>query len=175
MFFDRLTGVGVLALIPERWARVNMGKAVGRCVWLQQDIDTAIVAAAMRGLTVVRLKSGDPSVFGRAAEKIAAAQSHGVAVEVTPGATAASAVAASALRPLTERGRFDRVLMLSATTLTGALPQDVARAIAPGTRVAVYMGIHLARQLQHRLIAAGLCPDTSVLIVQDTSSIAERQ
>jgi uroporphyrin-III C-methyltransferase len=175
VFFDRLIDPEVLDIIPKTARQVNVGKEVGRCKWPQARIDAAIVMAALKGLRVVRLKSGDPSIFGRAGEEIAAAQAQGIPVEVIPGVTAASAAAASCLRPLTERGRFDRVLMLTATAMTGDLPEDFARAIAPGTRLAIYMGVHLAAHLQSRLLAAHLPPDTPVMIAQNVSTAKERQ
>ena len=174
VFFDRLIDAQVLALIPPQAQQVNVGKEVGRCKWPQDRIDAAIVMAALRGLQVVRLKSGDPSVFGRAAEEIAAARAYGIEVEIIPGVTAASAAAASSLLPLTERGRFDRFMMLTATSLQGTIPEDFARAIAPGTRLAIYMGVHLVQTLQSRLLAAGLSHTAQVTISQNVSTPAER-
>lgn len=174
IFYDRLIDAEVLALIPAHVETVNVGKEVGRCKWPQDRIDAAIVAVALQGKRVVRLKSGDPSIFGRAAEEIAAAQTCGIPVEVIPGVTAASAAAASSLRPLTERGRFDRFVVLTATALTGALPQDFSRSLAPGTRVAIYMGIHLARQLQVQLMAAGVAKTAPVMVAQSVATPNER-
>ncbi|WP_435259825.1 uroporphyrinogen-III C-methyltransferase [Thioclava sp. FR2] len=174
VFFDRLIDPEVLALIPTSAEQVNVGKEVGRCKWPQDRIDAAIVMAALAGKRVVRLKSGDPSIFGRAAEEIAAAQLHGIPVDIIPGVTAASAAAASTLCPLTERGKFDRLLMLTATAMTGELPEDFARSIAPGTRLAIYMGIHLAAQLRSRLIAAGVSDKAPVTLAQNVAKAGER-
>lgn len=174
VFYDRLIDAEVLALIPPGAEQVNVGKEVGRCKWPQPRIDAAIVMAALKGLRVVRLKSGDPSIFGRVAEEIAAARAHGIPVEVIPGVTAASAAAASSLQPLTERGRFDRLLMLTATAMTGHLPEDFARSIAPGTRVAIYMGVHLAPRLVAQLLAANVPADAPVTISQNVATMAER-
>lgn len=174
VFYDRLIDPEVLALIQPGAERVNVGKEVGRCKWPQARIDAAIVMAALRGLRVVRLKSGDPSVFGRAAEEIAAARAHGIEVEVIPGVTAASAAAASTLRPLTERGRFDRFLMLTATSLEGALPDQIARSVAPGTRLAIYMGVHLAGALAARLMEAGVPASSPVMLCERVGTAQER-
>ena len=174
VFFDRLVDPEVLALIPASAERVNVGKEVGRCKWPQDRIDAVIVMAALVGKRVVRLKSGDPSIFGRAAEEIAAANLHGIPVDIIPGITAASAAAASTLCPLTERGKFDRLLMLTATAMTGDLPEDFARSIAPGTRLAIYMGVHLASQLRSRLLAAGVCDKAPVTLAQNVAKAGER-
>lgn len=174
VFFDRLIDPEVLALIPVTAQQVNVGKEVGRCKWPQERIDAAIVMAAIKGLRVVRLKSGDPSIFGRASEEISAAQAQGIPVEIIPGVTAASAAAASSLTPLTERGRFDRVLMLTATAMTGALPEDFGRSIAPGTRLAIYMGVHLAARLQTQLLAAKVPATAPVRIAQNVATAKER-
>lgn len=174
VFYDRLIDEEVLALIPPEVEQVNVGKDVGRCKWPQERIDAAIVMAARGGKRVVRLKSGDPSIFGRAAEEIAAARLHGIAVDVIPGVTAASAASASTLTPLTERGKFDRLMMVTATAMTGDLPEDFGRSIPPGTRLAIYMGIHLAPKLCTRLLAGGVSAAAPVTIAQNVAKAGER-
>lgn len=175
VFHDRLVDPEVLALVPAVTELVNVGKEVGRCHWPQSRINTAIVTAALCGKNVVRLKSGDPSIFGRAAEEIAAAQGHGIAVEVVPGITAASAAAASCLSPLTERGRFDQVTLLTATSLTGDLARGIAQSLRPGTRLAVYMGVHVARGLEDQLLRAGLPGGTRVILCEGVATRRERR
>lgn len=174
IFHDRLVDAEVLSLIPPHIRIVNVGKEVGRCAWPQELITARIVDAAQQGLRVVRLKSGDPSVFGRAAEEISAAHALGLEIEVVPGVTAASAAAAAMLSPLTERNRSDRLLMMTATTLAGGLPQDIARSAGPGTRLAIYMGVHLCAELQEALLGADIPPDARVSIAQAVSTRHEK-
>jgi uroporphyrin-III C-methyltransferase len=174
VFHDRLVDPDVLALIPARAGRVDVGKAVGANAWPQVRIGAAIVAAARRGLSVVRLKSGDPSVFGRAAEEIEAALAHGIPVEIVPGITAASAAAAASLRPLTERDRFDRVVCLTATALTGLPPERLADGLVPGTRLALYMGVHVAAQVETALLQAGVPGTAAVTVCERVSTPQQR-
>jgi uroporphyrin-III C-methyltransferase len=117
IFYDRLVEPEVLAMAGPRPKRVFVGKEVGAHSWPQDRINRAITAAALSGQQVVRLKSGDPSVFGRACEEIAAARAFGIEVEVIPGITAA----ASLCQPLTERGLTDRLVLATATCRPGDL------------------------------------------------------
>ncbi|WP_108261541.1 uroporphyrinogen-III C-methyltransferase [Mangrovicoccus ximenensis] len=107
IFHDRLVEPEVLELARRDADRIYVGKEVGQHAWPQEKIDRVITAEALKGRRVVRLKSGDPSIFGRAAEEIAAARAAGIEVEIVPGITAASAAAASIMVPLTERGETD--------------------------------------------------------------------
>ncbi|SEM92292.1 uroporphyrin-III C-methyltransferase / precorrin-2 dehydrogenase / sirohydrochlorin ferrochelatase [Gemmobacter aquatilis] len=174
VFFDRLVGDEVLALIPARARRVDVGKEVGGGGWSQARICAAIVTAAQAGLRVVRLKSGDPSIFGRAAEEIDAARAAGVPVEIVPGITAASAAAASLCEPLTERGRFDRLLVATGTSLTGEAVGNLAASLVPGTRLALYMAIHCAARIEADLLEAGLPGVAAVTIISKVGHAEER-
>ncbi len=105
VFYDALVGEAILALAPQA-ELVSVGKRSGRHSKQQGTIDALIVAAALAGQRVVRLKGGDPSVFGRSAEELTACAAHGIPVRICPGITAASAAAASGLASLTLRGRM---------------------------------------------------------------------
>ena len=133
VFYDRLVDPEALAFARPAVKRVFVGKEVGAHSWPQARINAAIVAAALRGQYVVRLKSGDPSIFGRAAEEIAAARAHGIEVEIIPGVTAASAAAASLCQPLTQRGVTDRVVLATATCQPGTVMSDLQDLAGPGT------------------------------------------
>mgnify|MGYP003513505551 FL=1 len=174
VFHDRLVSPEVLALIPGRARVVDVGKAVGANAWPQGRINAEIVTAALMGLAVVRLKSGDPSIFGRAAEEIGAAAAAGIPVEVVPGITAASAAAAATLDPLTVRGRFDRVVFATGTTLTSAATRDLAASLVPGTKLVLYMAVAQLAHIEADLLAAGVPGDTPATITSGASTSGER-
>lgn len=156
IFYDRLVDAEVLELARRDAERVFVGKAVGGSAWPQERICGVIVAEARQGKRVVRLKSGDPGIFGRAAEEIAAATAAGLPVEIVPGVTAASAAAASAGVALTERGVSDTLIFASGAAAAGAPAPDAARHARPGATLAVYMGVAAAPQIAAALIARGM-------------------
>lgn len=121
-----------------------------------------------RGLNVVRLKGGDPSIFGRVGEEAAFLHAHGIATEVVPGVTAASAAAAQFGFPLTHRGEARRLLIATATTRDGVLV-DVgwAQAADAQTTVALYMGRHRLQAALDQLMAHGRSPATPALAVEN--------
>lgn len=169
VFYDRLVEPETLAFARPSAQRVFVGKEVGAHSWPQERIDAAIVAAALQGLHVVRLKSGDPSIFGRASEEIAAARAHGIAVEIIPGITAASAAAASLCHPLTERGITDRVVLATATCRPGDAMSDLQDIARPGTTLVFYMAMQQLAHLSDQLTAAGVQPDQPVAIASNVS------
>lgn len=174
VFYDRLVSSEVLDLCPAHAEKVFVGKEVGAHSWPQSRIDAAIVAAALKGRHVVRLKSGDPSIFGRAAEEIAAARAHGIPVAIVPGITAASAAAASLGRPLTERGRTDRLVLATATCRPGDDVSDITDLARPGTTLVFYMAMQQLDGLSRALRAAGVAGDHPVTVAHRVSSMAER-
>ncbi|WP_043743506.1 siroheme synthase CysG [Pseudooceanicola atlanticus] len=177
IFYDRLVDPEVLELARRDADRVYVGKEVGACAWPQDKIDRLIVAEALQGKRVVRLKSGDPSVFGRASEEIAAAQTAGIEIEIVPGITAASAAAATLGRPLTERGETDTFVITTGTCRPGDAEPDHALLARPGTSIAFYMAVEKAAQVQADLIAAGApaaCPvDIVASVCTDRQSHVE--
>ena len=114
IFYDRLVDPGVLELARRDAERVFVGKVVGAHAWPQEQIDAAVVTEARKGRRVVRLKSGDPGIFGRLDEELAAARAAGIAPEIVPGVTAACAAAASLGRALTSRGATDALVSTTA-------------------------------------------------------------
>ena len=175
VFYDALVGPGVLDLIPPHIRRVAVGKRSGRHSKDQASINDLLLAAARGGERVVRLKGGDPSVFGRSAEEIAHLRAHGVAVHVCPGITAASAAAASARISLTLRGTARRFQMVTAhARAREALDLDWAALADPGTTLAVYMGREAAREVARELIAHGMPGETPVLIAANVSLPGEQ-
>lgn len=175
VFYDALVGSGVLDLVPAHVRRISVGKRAGRHSKDQATIDTLIVAAALAGDRVVRLKGGDPSIFGRSTEEIDACHAAGVTVRICPGITAASAAAASGLASLTLRGLARRLSFVTAHAQGDApLDLDWQALAAPDTTLAVYMGRAAAGAIATQLIAAGMAPGTPVMIAVNVSLPAER-
>jgi uroporphyrin-III C-methyltransferase len=174
VFHDALVGPGILAL--TRTAQlVSVGKRSGRHSRDQQAINALIVAAAVSGKRGVRLKGGDPSVFGRSAEELTACEAHGVPVRICPGVTAASAAAASGLASLTLRGSARQLTLLTAHACAGKpLDLDWVALARPDTTLAIYMGRAAAAEVANALIAAGLAPDTPVMVAVNVSLPTER-
>ncbi|WP_339109150.1 uroporphyrinogen-III C-methyltransferase [Thioclava sp. GXIMD4216] len=175
VLYDRLISDEVLDIIPQGVETVYVGKAVGACTWPQDKIDRLIVEEARKGRRVVRLKSGDPSIFGRASEEIDAARAADIPVEIIPGITAASAAAASLTRPLTERGETDTFVLTTGTCRPGDAPSDRTRFARPGTSMAFYMAVERAAEIQRDLLKAGVPPDCAVDVVGSVSTAHERQ
>ena len=175
IFHDRLVAPEVLALAPARTARVFVGKEVGAQSWPQARINAAIVAAALQGQRVVRLKSGDPSIFGRACEEIDAARAAGIDIEIVPGITAASAGAASLCRPLTGRGQTERLVIVTATCRPGDPWQGLTDVVRPGTTLAIYMAMQRLPQVEADLCRAGPGPDHEVVILSHIGTAGEKR
>ncbi|RYH00874.1 uroporphyrinogen-III C-methyltransferase [Salipiger sp. IMCC34102] len=173
VFYDRLVDPDVLELARRDAERVFVGKVVGAHVWPQHRIDAAVVAEARKGRRVVRLKSGDPGIFGRLDEELRAARAAGIETEIVPGVTAACAAASRIQRPLTVRGETDTVVLATARSQAdGALP-DLERHVQPGTTLAIYMGVAAAGDIANRLLDRGIPPDAPVDVIADASKSQE--
>ncbi|KGM86465.1 siroheme synthase, N-terminal domain protein [Roseovarius mucosus DSM 17069] len=136
VFYDRLVDVEVLELARRDAERVYVGKDVGAHAWPQDKISRVILAEALKGKRVVRLKSGDPGIFGRATEEIAAAQAAGVPVELVPSVTAASVAGAALRQSLTERGVADTFVIATISGCSDNPLPDCTRLTGPGTTTA---------------------------------------
>lgn len=176
VFYDALVGADILALIPARAEQVSVGKRSGRHSKDQGTIDALLVAAARAGKRVLRLKGGDPMLFGRATEEISALEDAGLAVHVCPGITAASAVAASAGISLSLRGVARDVRFVTAHSRRGAALdinwQSLARG---GSTLAFYMGREAAGEIARGLMDAGMPGDMPVLITCNASLPTEQR
>jgi uroporphyrin-III C-methyltransferase len=175
VFYDALVGQGVLELIPDHVERVSVGKRSGRHSKDQASINDMILAAAQNGHRVVRLKGGDPGIFGRATEEIEHLTAQGIAVRVCPGITAASAAAASAGLSLTLRGKARKLVFITAHARAGqALDLDWTTLADPQLTLAIYMGKAVADTVAMTLIRAGLSPETPAMVVENASLPSER-
>ncbi|WP_374469401.1 uroporphyrinogen-III C-methyltransferase [Phenylobacterium sp.] len=168
LLYDALVCDEAVALAPERCIRIRTGKRSGKASMKQETINRLMLRLARRGLTVVRLKGGDASVFGRSGEERAFLEANGVAVEIVPGVTAASAAAAQFGFPLTHRGEARRLMLATARTRDGALADGGWREAAdPETTVALYMAGASAAAVAERLMAEGRRPATPALAVEN--------
>lgn len=175
VFHDALVGAGVLDLIPPAVERVSVGKRSGRHSKDQATIDALLVDAARAGKRVVRLKGGDPAIFGRTTEEVAACAAAGIAVRICPGITAASAAAAAGGVPLTARGSAQRLTFITAHARAGgSLDLDWQTLAARDATLAIYMGRAAAGSVTRQLLAAGRDPDTPVLVVVNATLAGER-
>ena len=175
IFYDALVGPGILDLARAGTQMVSVGKRSGRHSKDQGSINDLLLAAACEGRRVVRLKGGDPSIFGRSTEEIDHLTTHGIAVHVCPGITAASAAAASGMASLTLRGLARRLTFVTAHARAGeAIDLDWPALAAADTTLAVYMGRAAAPQIMRNLIDAGRAADTPVMIAVNISLPGER-
>lgn len=175
LLYDALVDAGVLALAPRGCLKIRTGKRSGAASMRQAEINALMLRLARRGLKVVRLKGGDPSVFGRSGEERAYLEAHGVSVEIIPGVTAASAAAAQFGFPLTHRGEARRLIFATARTDGGALVEGGWRAAAdPETTLVLYMARDAARVAADRLMAEGRSPATPALMIENAGGPAAR-
>ncbi len=174
LLYDALVSEEAIALAPPGCVRIQTGKRAGKPSMRQDEINRLMLRLARKGLRVVRLKGGDPSVFGRVGEESAFLREHGVSVEVVPGVTAACAAAAQFGFPLTHRGEARRVVFTTARLEEGALAGDWSAAGDPEATMAVYMGGEMAGALCARMIAAGRAPGTPAVAVEQAGAAGAR-
>jgi len=171
VLFDSLVTQDILDLARRGAARICVGKRAGRPSCRQEDINALMLQLARTGKNVVRLKSGDPSVFGRSGEEIRTLKENGIDVTVVPGITTASALAAELKTSLTHRDHAQSVRFITAHGAGGGLPEDVNwRGLAdPAMTLIVYMGARTSRTLAQRLIDAGRAASTPVIVSENVS------
>ncbi len=172
--FDRLVGPAVLDHARRDAARIDVGKTPGGKTVGQGRINEILIEQAALGHRVVRLKGGDPYIFGRGGEEQEALLAHGIPVEVIPGVTAAHACAANVRLPLTMRGENRSFTVLTGTAGDGAAEHDWAALSRDGQAFAAYMGVRQAAHIQSKLLAAGIDPATPVVLVEKGTLPQER-
>ncbi|MDX1743091.1 MAG: uroporphyrinogen-III C-methyltransferase [Ruegeria sp.] len=171
---DRLISAEILQLAGKTAVLVDVGKAGFGPSWKQEDIDALLVDFAIKGQRVVRLKSGDPTVFGRLDEEIEAVEAAGIPWQIVPGITAASAAVASIGQSLTRRGRNSSVRFLTGHDMKGFADHDWNALARPGAVAAIYMGKSSARFIQGRLIMHGADRATPVTLIENASRPDQR-
>ena len=166
---DRLVSAAILELARREALLIEAGKKGFGPAMAQEDICALMVEHAANGAHVVRLKGGDPMVFGRLDEEIEALDAAGLDWSVVPGITAASAAAAHIGQSLTKRDRNSALRILTGHDMQGFAEQDWRGLARPGTVAAIYMGARGARFIQGRLMMHGAAPDTPVTAVENAA------
>ncbi|MFO1148384.1 MAG: siroheme synthase CysG [Alsobacter sp.] len=171
---DQLVPREVIDMARRDAERICVGKAKGDHSVQQAEIDALLVRLAREGRRVARLKSGDPMIFGRIGEELAALRAAGVAHEIVPGITAALAAAADARVPLTLRGVAPSLAIATAHGANGSDPMGWTEVARSGGTIAVYMGKSAGTLIRDRLVEAGLAETTPVIAVENAGRPTRR-
>lgn len=171
---DRLVPQPILELARREALILEVGKTGYGPSWKQEDINALMIRHAEAGNTVVRLKGGDPSVFGRLDEETQALDAAGIGWQVTPGITSASAAAAAIGQSLTRRGRNTAFRILTGHDVNGFAEQDWKSLARPGATAAIYMGTRAAAFLRGRLMMHGAAADLPVTAIENASRPDQR-
>ncbi|OIQ42768.1 MAG: uroporphyrinogen-III C-methyltransferase [Roseobacter sp. MedPE-SWde] len=174
VLFDRLVSAEILALAAPHSQLEDVGKEGFGPSMSQPEICARMVAHALAGKKVLRLKSGDPTIFGRLDEELTACEEAGVTYQIMPGITAASAAVAGIGQSLTQRGRNSSVRFVTGHDMKGFADQDWAALARPGEVAAIYMGKKSARFVQGRLIMHGANRATPVTVIENASRADQR-
>lgn len=171
VLYDRLVAPEILEVARREAARMLVGKAGGGAQCRQDDINALMVKLALSGKRVVRLKGGDPMIFGRAAEEIEICRANSIAVEVIPGITAALGAAAELQLPLTDRRHAQRLQFVTGHARSGRAPQhDWASLARDDVTTVFYMGARTFAEMLPQMLAAGLPPDMPALAISGATT-----
>jgi uroporphyrin-III C-methyltransferase len=162
---DGLVGADIMDLVPAAARLISVAKKRDRHTMQQDAIGDLLVAEAMAGNIVVRLKGGDPFIFGRGGEEVAACAAAGVPVEVIPGVSSALGAAAAAQMPLTHRDHAS-IVSFVAGECRGLAQQNWVGLAGKGRTLVIYMGVTGAERIADKLMADGLAPDTPVAVIE---------
>ena len=165
---DGLVDPEIFALARPDTRLVSVAKSRSRHSLPQDQINALLVAEALKGHDVVRLKGGDPFIFGRGGEEMEAALAAGVRVEVVPGVSAANGAAAAAQIPLTHRDHAS-IVSFVAGQCKGLTEQNWAGLAGVGRTLVIYMGVSTAPQIAEKLMADGLAPDVPVAVIENAA------
>lgn len=165
--FDHLVGGDILELIPADTQRIYVGKRAGHHTLPQERINQLLVELAGTGACVVRLKGGDPFVFGRGGEELEELAAAGIDFEVVPGITAASGISAYAGIPLTHREHAQSCVLVTGHLKDGSLDLDWPMLARPRQTVVFYMGVGALEQICDRMQAHGLPPEHPAALVEN--------
>lgn len=163
---DGLVSPQILAMANRNARLISVAKQRSRHTMKQEEINALLVREALAGNDVVRLKGGDPFIFGRGGEEAEAARAAGVPVNVVPGISAAMGAAAAAQMPLTHR-RAASIVSFVAGQCKGLSEQDWSGLAGKGRTLVIYMGVATSEAIAEKLIADGLAPDMPVAIIEN--------
>lgn len=163
---DGLVDAEVLALAPPAARLISVAKARARHTMPQDAINALLVAEARAGRDVIRLKGGDPLIFGRGGEEAEACRAAGIAVEIVPGISAANGAAAAAQIALTHR-EASSIVSFVAGQCRGLAEQNWVGLAGKGRTLVIYMGVATAPQIAEKLMADGLAPDMPVAVIEN--------
>lgn len=166
VLFDALVSEEILNMIPTGVPSLSVGKRAGSHSYSQDEINELIVEVAYLYGHVVRLKGGDPFVFGRGSEEIEYAQAHGIQTAVVPGISSAIAVPASLNIPVTARGKSESFWVVTGTTKSGEISGDIALAAQSKATVVILMGLNKTQEIMEQFVAHGKS-DVPVAIIQN--------
>jgi uroporphyrin-III C-methyltransferase len=174
VLYDHLAGAPVLSLVPAGARRICVGKRDRRHTMAQEEINALLVRLAAAGHEVVRLKGGDPYVFGRGGEEAMALAEAGIPFEVVPGITSAQGMGAYAGIPLTHRDHASSVVFATGHIREGGVAPDWTALARPRQTVVVYMGLGNLPVICRELVAHGLPPDTPAAVVEQATTPGQR-
>ncbi|PZO69169.1 MAG: uroporphyrinogen-III C-methyltransferase [Pelagerythrobacter marensis] len=170
---DGLVDAEVLALAPPAARLISVAKARARHTMPQDAINALLVDEARAGRDVIRLKGGDPLIFGRGGEEAEACRAAGIAVEIVPGISAANGAAAAAQIALTHR-EASSIVSFVAGQCRGLAEQNWAGLAGKGRTLVIYMGVATAPQIAEKLMADGLAPDMPVAVIENGARLQMR-
>jgi uroporphyrin-III C-methyltransferase len=165
---DGLVDPAILALAKPSARLISVAKSRSRHTLQQEEINALLVREALAGTEVVRLKGGDPFIFGRGGEEAEACREAGVPVEVVPGISAAIGAAAAAQMPLTHRSHAS-IVSFVAGQCKGLSEQDWSGLAGKGRTLVIYMGLATSEAIAEKLIADGLAPEIPVAVIENAT------
>ena len=172
--YDHLVSNAVLDFVPASAERIYAGKRRNEHTLRQEQINALLVQLGSAGKQVVRLKGGDPFMFGRGGEELQALAARGVAFEVVPGVTAAAGVASYAGIPLTHRDYAQRCQFVTGHLQDGSADLDWPSLVRPHQTVVIYMGLSGLGDICRQLVAHGASPELPIAVVQDGTISSQR-
>jgi len=172
--YDHLVSSAVLDFVSPSAERIYAGKRRNEHTMRQEQINALLIKLAQQGKQVVRLKGGDPFIFGRGGEELQALAAHGIAFEVVPGITAASGVSSYAGIPLTHRDHAQTCLFVTGHLKDGTADLDWPSLVRPNQTVVIYMGLGGLADICRQMMAHGAAPDLPIAVVQDGSIASQK-